>query len=125
MIYDDTVTYQSDRIGTLDGAIGHHTTQDGSNLGDSKHFTHLRIADDDLLHLRCPRHAQDHDLAGQGIDRLEETEALLEMLKGRGVRVVSFADWKKIDAVEVERGKANGKPREKLVSIDEMLAVLG
>jgi ferredoxin--NADP+ reductase len=53
-----------------------------------------------------------------------DTDALVELLSGRGVRVVSFADWQKIDAVEVERGKAKGKPREKIVSVEEMLALL-
>lgn len=53
-----------------------------------------------------------------------ESEGLLEVLSGRGVRVVSFADWKLIDAVEVERGRAKGKPREKIVSVDEMLSLL-
>ncbi len=56
--------------------------------------------------------------------KVRDTNALVELLKGRGVRVVSFADWQKIDAVEVERGKAKGKPREKLVSVEEMLSVL-
>jgi hypothetical protein len=34
---------------------------------------------------------------------------------------VSYADWLKIDAVEVERGKPKGKPREKLTTVEEML----
>lgn len=53
-----------------------------------------------------------------------ESEALLELLSGRDVRVVSFEDWKKLDAIEIERGKAKGKPREKIVSVDEMLSLL-
>ncbi len=51
--------------------------------------------------------------------------ALLDLLKNRGVRVVSFSDWKKIDAAEIARGEKIGKPREKFVNINEMLAVLG
>ena len=37
----------------------------------------------------------------------------------------SYADWLKLDAIEVERGRAQGRPRVKLTSIDEMLAALG
>lgn len=51
-------------------------------------------------------------------------EPLRRLLKQRGVRVVSFADWKTIDLAEVERGKPSGKPREKFVRVDEMLALL-
>lgn len=42
-----------------------------------------------------------------------------------GLVTVSFDGWKKIDRVEVERGKAVGKPREKIVSIQEMLKIGG
>jgi ferredoxin--NADP+ reductase len=51
-------------------------------------------------------------------------EAVRELLRSRGVRVVSYDDWRKIDAAEVARGEKVGKPREKFVRVDEMLAVL-
>ena len=37
--------------------------------------------------------------------------------------VLDFAAWQKIDALEMERGAAVGKVREKLVTVDEMMAV--
>lgn len=46
------------------------------------------------------------------------------LLADRGVRVVSFQDWRKIDAAEVERGQAVGKPREKFTRVAEVLAFL-
>jgi len=52
------------------------------------------------------------------------TEALLAFLKSKEVRPVSFADWKKIDAAELERGKALGKSREKFVRVSGMLSAL-
>jgi ferredoxin--NADP+ reductase len=52
------------------------------------------------------------------------SDALRELLKSRGVRAVSFADWQKIDAAEIERGQALGKPREKFTRVEDMLAVL-
>jgi ferredoxin/flavodoxin---NADP+ reductase len=51
-------------------------------------------------------------------------EALYPVLQERNVRVISYADWRKIDAAEIERGKTKGKPREKFTRIAEMLAVL-
>ncbi|KAL2297716.1 hypothetical protein Nmel_016278 [Mimus melanotis] len=47
------------------------------------------------------------------------------ILRSRGVRPVSFSDWQKIDAAEVARGKAAGKPREKIVDPVEMLQIIG
>uniref|UniRef100_A0AAY5EXE7 NADPH:adrenodoxin oxidoreductase, mitochondrial n=1 Tax=Electrophorus electricus TaxID=8005 RepID=A0AAY5EXE7_ELEEL len=45
------------------------------------------------------------------------------LLKARGVREVSFSEWEKINSEEVRRGEALGKPREKLLDVEEMLAV--
>ena len=47
-----------------------------------------------------------------------------EILDRRGVRHVSFADWKTIDASELTRGAAVGKPREKYTSVPAMLNLL-
>nr|XP_013807916.1 PREDICTED: NADPH:adrenodoxin oxidoreductase, mitochondrial-like [Apteryx mantelli mantelli] len=51
--------------------------------------------------------------------------AVGSILRSRGVRPVSFSDWEKIDAAEVARGKAAGKPREKIVDPEEMLQLIG
>jgi adrenodoxin-NADP+ reductase len=51
-------------------------------------------------------------------------EAVQEEVKARGMRPVSWEDWRKIDAAEKERGTRLGKDREKFVSEEEMLAVL-
>jgi ferredoxin--NADP+ reductase len=37
---------------------------------------------------------------------------------------VSFADWKQLDDVEVARGARRGAPRDKIVDVEAMLAVL-
>jgi ferredoxin--NADP+ reductase len=50
--------------------------------------------------------------------------ALDALLAGRGVRVVTFADWQKLDQLEVDQGKAAGRPRLKFTRIDEMLEAL-
>jgi ferredoxin--NADP+ reductase len=53
-----------------------------------------------------------------------DNEALRRRLAERGVRAISFEDWKQIDAAEIERGRAQGKPRENFTTVDQMLAVL-
>lgn len=49
---------------------------------------------------------------------------LREWLHKKGVRVVTFDDWRRIDAEEIKRGAQCGKPREKYISVPEMLARL-
>ena len=52
------------------------------------------------------------------------SEAVTQLLKSREVRVVTFNEWKKIDAAEIERGVKIGKPREKFVRVSGMLSAL-
>jgi ferredoxin--NADP+ reductase len=61
-------------------------------------------------------------MAGRLAPAPERSDDLLAMLRGRGVRVTDWGGWQRIDATEVARGTAAGKPREKMTSIDEMLA---
>ena len=46
-----------------------------------------------------------------------------ELLRSRGIRYVTFEDWKRIDAEEVARGKAKGKVREKFLQLDDFLSL--
>ncbi|CAK7271226.1 NADPH-adrenodoxin reductase [Sporothrix epigloea] len=41
-----------------------------------------------------------------------------------GAKVVSWADWQKIDQVEIRKGQQLGKPRNKFTRTEDMLAVL-
>ncbi|OON23745.1 hypothetical protein X801_00342, partial [Opisthorchis viverrini] len=44
-----------------------------------------------------------------------------ELLQARGLRTISFSDWERVDAVEKLAGRALGKPREKLTSVEALL----
>jgi ferredoxin--NADP+ reductase len=46
------------------------------------------------------------------------------LLQARGVEPVAFRDWQRIEAAETGRAR-EGSPREKFVSVGEMLGVLG
>jgi ferredoxin--NADP+ reductase len=61
------------------------------------------------------------DLAGSGGDK-PGGKRIEELLAGRGVHAVSFADWQRIEAAETSRAR-NGSPREKFVAVEEMLAI--
>lgn len=64
------------------------------------------------------------DLPNLDAGRKPGADELKALLKSRGVRMVSYADWQKIDAAEVRRGETAGKPREKFARVEEMLALL-
>lgn len=51
-------------------------------------------------------------------------ETLKEEADRRGLRSVSWNEWRIIDAAEREKGKVLGKEREKFTSIKEILKVL-
>jgi ferredoxin--NADP+ reductase len=53
-----------------------------------------------------------------------DSGTVLKFLNSRGVTLVTFADWQRIDALEVERGKVLGKPREKIVRRADLLAAV-
>jgi ferredoxin--NADP+ reductase len=50
--------------------------------------------------------------------------SVLSFLGTRGVRVVTYDDWRRIDAAEIARGVPLGKPREKFVRVQDMLDAL-
>jgi ferredoxin--NADP+ reductase len=47
-----------------------------------------------------------------------------QLLGGRGVGIVTFRDWQKIEAAEAARAR-DGSPREKFTAVSDMLAQLG
>jgi adrenodoxin-NADP+ reductase len=51
-------------------------------------------------------------------------DGVKEQVFTKGVRPLSWSDWKAIDAAEKEAGKKKGKEREKFASVEEMLGVL-
>lgn len=54
--------------------------------------------------------------------RVKEAKPGLDL---SGKEFVTWGGWKAIDAEECQRGQAKGKPREKIVHVDEMLRIAG
>jgi len=52
-------------------------------------------------------------------------DAALNMVVAKQPRVVSYADWRKLDEIEVKQGRPAGRPRVKLTNVEEMLRALG
>ncbi|MBE0621133.1 MAG: NADP oxidoreductase, partial [Burkholderiales bacterium] len=78
-------------------------------------------------HKRASAHVVEHMIAdGAELAKrsLPERDAIVSLLRERGVQPVSFNDWKQLDDVEVARGARRGAPRDKIVDVEAMLAVL-
>jgi ferredoxin--NADP+ reductase len=67
------------------------------------------------------------DAASGALVRREDVSAerVDAVLADRGVDVVTYAGWQAIDALERSRGEAQGRPRVKLCSWEELLAAAG
>jgi len=68
----------------------------------------------------------DHMIAdGEGLERrqLPDRDAITALLGERGVQIVSFDDWKRLDDVETARGERRGAPRDKIVDVAAMLKI--
>jgi len=76
---------------------------------------------------RCSQETMDlllEDLPKTKPAVIRDNEAIRRLLRQRGVKVVTWSDWQKIDRAEVERGQALGKPRENFTHVGEMLELL-
>jgi ferredoxin--NADP+ reductase len=63
------------------------------------------------------------DLAGQA-SPARPRAAIDDLLVSRKVRVVTWADWRRIDRLERERGAVKGKVRDKLTRLSDVLSAL-
>jgi len=86
----------------------------GTNIGDARDTVETIVGD-----LEGSR-------GGDAVSAPEAQEKLLHLLRGRGVTVVDWDSYKRIDDAEKspDRLRSESQPREKIVSIPEMLRVL-
>jgi len=54
-----------------------------------------------------------------------EARCVEDLMRQRQPHYFSYADWQRLDEMEVARGKAQGRPRVKFISVEEMLGALG
>jgi ferredoxin--NADP+ reductase len=76
--------------------------------------------------LETCRHVLEDVAAGKVLDPASpEPSAVEDLLAEKGVRYITFEDWRAIDEAEVGRGEPHGRPRVKFVRVEEMLENLG
>ena len=54
-----------------------------------------------------------------------EIESMRDLVRQRQPKYFTYADWKKLDAMEVAKGQPQGRPRVKFTSVEEMIGALG
>jgi ferredoxin--NADP+ reductase len=54
-----------------------------------------------------------------------EPAAMEELIRQRQPKYVTFADWLRLNEIEIARGKELGRPRLKFTRVEDMLAALG
>ncbi|MBI4348640.1 MAG: rubredoxin [Elusimicrobia bacterium] len=57
-------------------------------------------------------------------DKHKAPAAIVKLLQKRGVKYLTYDDWRTLDRLERANGSAAGKVREKFKSVDEMLAAI-
>ena len=82
----------------------------GNNKPDSAATVEAMLAD--LPHLQGRR------------DGDRDSSAIEALLRERGVDYVTYRDWQVLDAHEVAAGRAEGRPRVKVTTVPEMLAII-
>jgi ferredoxin--NADP+ reductase len=83
----------------------------GTNRADSVLTVQAMLAD-----------LKDGKLAERAVDA--SLEATPKFLSAKGVKAVSFAQWKELDKLELANGAKAGKIREKFTRVEEMLSAL-
>jgi hypothetical protein len=91
----------------------------GDNVADAEE-TVRHMLEDLARDVTTPGASDRDEQASNGGGRA----SIERLLESRGVRWVTFDDWVKLDALEVARGKALGKIREKFSSVEQMLAAI-
>ena len=57
-------------------------------------------------------------------DGHRDPSAIEALLRERGVDHVTYPDWQVLDAHEVAAGRAEGRPRKKVTTVPEMMAII-
>ncbi len=64
--------------------------------------------------------------AGQTLQPPQPDPAAAEaLIRQRQPHFITYADWQKLNEIEVAKGKASGRPRVKFTCVEDMLAALG
>ncbi len=58
------------------------------------------------------------------VEKIPDFKGIIENAKSKGVRPISYDEWKIIDEYEIEQGKKICKLREKIIDMDKLLSLI-
>jgi ferredoxin--NADP+ reductase len=83
----------------------------GTNKPDSVETANMMLEDLQKGNVLVPAHP--------------DVDAAAKFVASRQPRLITFADWLKLDQIELANGAKQGRPRIKMTSVDEMLKAVG
>ncbi len=83
----------------------------GTNKPDSVETANMMLEDLQKGNVLVPAHP--------------DVDAAAKFVASRQPRFITFADWLKLDQIELANGAKQGRPRVKMTSVDEMLKAVG
>jgi ferredoxin--NADP+ reductase len=118
----------NEATGTIPNVAGRVTSQrDGSTVEGEYVVGWAKRGPSGVIGTNKPDAAATVVVMVEDLPRLPEAEGdgeIEALLRERGVEYVTYADWKRLDAHEVGRGAAQGRPRVKETRVDEMLEII-
>jgi len=120
------------RRGVIQNAGGRVTDADGTPLPGEYVVGWIKRGPSGVIGTNKPDAVESADAlladfaAGRLLHPSDPSPAAVDrLLAERGVVVVSWSDWLRLDQMEKDRGAALGRPRVKFTRVEEMLAALG
>ena len=115
-----------DRTGTIPNEKGQVIQLDGSKIANVFVTGWIKRGPSGVIGTNRSDSIETVETCLQIIDQstIENNEDIENVLIQKNIQFLSYADWKIIDQYEIEQGEKVGKPREKLTSIDQILAIL-
>jgi ferredoxin--NADP+ reductase len=118
----------NEATGTIPNVAGRVTSQrDGSVLQGEYVVGWAKRGPSGVIGTNKPDAAATVVAMVEDLPLLPEAEgdgAIEALLRERGVEYVTYDDWKRLDAHEVGRGAAQGRPRVKETRVEEMLEII-
>ena len=120
-----------ERAGVIPNEAGRVTGEDGGPLTGLYVAGWIKRGPSGVIGTNKPdaQETVEHMLVDAAEGRVFEAEAATAEAAERRIReaqpaCVSFADWRRLDALETEAGAPHGRPRVKLTRIEDMLAAI-
>ncbi len=117
-----------ERWGTIPNVNGRITTEHGGDVVPGLYTAGwIKRGPSGIIGTNRACAVESVDMLLEDINKLDVDkpgrEGLYKILDANGVQHINYSQWQKIDDAEVAAGEPKGKPREKIIRREEMLAI--